>query len=271
MLATMESNGKKRPNAALINREWYDSAREILSMEELGSAVLNAIAYVLYGDELPPITSKVGIVCRMIKPALDSDLEKYAERCERNAANARAKRVAASGSESQRVEATTTTTTTTTPNSTSTSISISEEDKEKERRKEIWLIYGYFWSIGSNAVREETRAFWSYYESLGWKNNKGAAIVSKLAAARMWRRQFETKEPKSGAAAWFNACKGCDLPDYSVWDGFAGAEKQGDDAIIRVRFRHSFYEDLVNHVPTLERDLMKAWSVKGLRIETAVN
>lgn len=265
----METNSEKRPNAALINREWFESAEQVLDTFHLGILLQEVVKYVLYGIVPEDLHSTRGIVFTMIKPALDSDLEKYVERCERNAANARSKRVAASGSESQRVGAIPTTTTTTTTTSTSTPISLSEEDKERERGKEIWVVFGYFWSIGSNAVQEETKAFWSYYEALGWKNNKGATIVSKLAAARMWRRQFETKEPKSGAAAWFNACKGCDLPDYSVWKGFAGAEKQGDIAIVRLRFGRGFYDDLVKHVPTLERDLRKAWGVTELRIETA--
>lgn len=255
---------KKRPNAALINREWYDSAQEILTREELGSAVLNAIAYVLYGDELPPSTSKVGIVCRMIKPALDSDIAKYNERCARNAANARSQsqRVAASGTQSQRVEANTTTTPTTTPTTTSTTTPSLSPEKGEEREK--WLIYGYFWSTGSKAVADELSAFWSYYESLGWKNNKGAEIVSKVAAARMWRRQFETGNAPDGAETWFKALQTCPVPDVNVWKGYAGAERVDDHAVVRVRFNSKFVDDLRSAVPTLERSLCSMWRVPAV-------
>lgn len=251
----MNEGSDKRPNAALINREWYESAREILTREELGSAVLNAVAYVLYGDELPPSTSKVGIVCRMIKPSLDSDIAKYLERCARNAANARAKteRVAASGSDSQRVGANTTTTTTTTPTTTTT---LSREIKsEKEIDVEKWLITGYFWASGSAAVKEEVLAFWSYYEALGWKNNKGAAIVNKLAAARMWRRQYETRPAPDGAMAWFKAFEKCQIPDFAVWGCFRGFERTENGGIIRLSCKQSFLDSMRQNVPAMEPTL----------------
>ncbi|MBQ2659712.1 hypothetical protein IJF85_01915 [Candidatus Saccharibacteria bacterium] len=264
----METDNK-RPNAALINREWYESAREILTREELGSAVLNAIAYVLYGDELPPSTSKVGIVCRMIKPALDSDIAKYLERCARNAANAKSQRqrVGASGSDSQRVGANTTPTSTptTTPTSTSTTSLSAERSEEIER----WLIFGYFWSTGSKAIKEELNAFWSYYESLGWKNGKGAAIVNKLAAARMWRRQFETGTAPNGSEGWFKALQTCTIPDCNAFLAFLGAERKESEVVVRLRCNKSFYESMRAAVPDLEPTLRRIWRTPLLSIETA--
>lgn len=264
----METDNK-RPNAALINREWYESAREILTREELGSAVLNAIAYVLYGDELPPSTSKVGIVCRMIKPALDSDIAKYLERCARNAANAKSQRqrVGASGSDSQRVGANTTPTSTptTTPTSTSTTSLSAERSEEIER----WLIFGYFWSTGSKAIKEELNAFWSYYESLGWKNGKGAAIVNKLAAARMWRRQFETGTAPNGSEGWFKALQTCTIPDCNAFLAFLGAERKESEVVVRLRCNKSFYESMRAAVPDLEPTLRRIWRTPLLSIEMA--
>lgn len=264
----MEADNK-RPSAALINREWFDSAREILTREELGSAVLNAIAYVLYGDELPPSTSKVGIVCRMIKPALDSDIAKYAERCARNAANAKSQRqrVAANGSDSQRVAAITTTTST--PTTTSTTTTTSSLSLERSEEIERWLIFGYFWSTGSKAIKEETNAFWSYYESLGWKNNKGAAIANKLAAARMWRRQFETGTIPNGSDGWFKALQACTIPDCNAFLAFMGAERKEDEVIVRLRCNKSFYESIKAAVPDLEPTLRRLWRTTAISIETA--
>lgn len=254
----MESNDIKRPNAALINREWFESAAGVLEGKKLAYLVLSAVNYVLYGISPETEDREISLVYAMIRPALDSDIAKYRERCERNADNARrgSQRVAASGTQSQRVGANTTTTTTTT-STTTTSLS-AVEVKPEEIEREKWLIYGYFWSTGSKAVLQECNAFWSYYESLGWKNNKGAAIVSKLAAARMWRRQFETGDSPNGAAAWFNAVKECPVNDYNAWHIYAGAEKTDTGALIRLRCNETFLTDLVKALPTLKKSLQGA-------------
>ena len=87
-MVAMETD-TRRPNAALINREWFESASGIMSQEDLAMVVLNACRYV-FG--LPAVAMKnqsQNIVFAMVKPALDSDLAKYAERCARNAANAK--------------------------------------------------------------------------------------------------------------------------------------------------------------------------------------
>ena len=254
----------KRPNAALINREWLEAATSVLDRKTLSEAVLCACEYVLYGRINQSVGGSLGVVLAMIKPALDSDIAKYNERCARNAANARSQsqRVAASGTQSQRVGANTTTTPTTTTTTTPTTTPSLSPEKGEEREK--WLIYGYFWSTGSKAVADELSAFWSYYESLGWKNNKGAEIVSKVAAARMWRRQFETGNAPDGAETWFKALQTCPVPDVNVWKGYAGAERIDDHAVVRVRFNSKFVDDLRSAVPTLERSLCSMWRVPAV-------
>lgn len=257
----------KRPNAALINREWFDAARSVLSIQDLGIVLVKACEYV-YGQDTFDIGGDLQkAVFAMIKPALDSDIARYLDRCARNAANAKSRyeRVAASGSEWQRVAANTTTTTTPTP--TTTPISISPEEREKEELKEKWLIWGYFWSTGSKAIKEECTAFWSYYEALGWKNNKGAVIVSKLAAARMWRRQFETGSAPNGADAWFQAVQKCPINDYGLWSVYAGAEKNDDGAVVRLRCGEQFLIDLDNVIPDLRKSLRRLWKVPAVQIE----
>ena len=262
----METDNK-RPNAALINKEWWESARKVLSYEEQGVLLIEAVEYVLYGIGRTMPKGKIGIVFEMIRPALDSDITKYLERCARNAANAKSQRqrVAASGSESQRVETntnTTTTPTTTTTTTTTTSLSTAETE-EKER----WLVYGYFWSTASRAIKEELNAFWSYYESLGWKNNKGAPIVSKLAAARMWKRQFELGVAPDGAEAWFRAVQTCPVTDYNIWHAFAGAERQENAIIVRLRCSRDYLAKLEQAVPPMERDLRSVWRSSEIRFE----
>lgn len=263
----MENNDTKRPNAALINREWFDAARSIMSVQDLGIVLARACEYV-FGSETFDLGGDVQkAVFAMIKPALDSDIAKYRERCERNADNARrgSQRVAASGSDSQRVGANTTSTTTptTTPTPSLSSVEVKPEDREREK----WLIYGYFWCSGSKAVLQELNAFWSYYESLGWKNNKGAAIVSKLAAARMWRRQFETGESPNGSAAWFNAVKECPINDYNVWHVYAGAERTDTGTIVRLRCNAVFLSELIEVLPALKKSLQGALRAAEINFE----
>lgn len=262
----METDNK-RPNAALINREWYESAKSVLSARDLSCVLVAAVEYVLYGDTAINLQDSARVVFAMIKPALDSDIAKYLERCARNAANAKSQwqRVAASGTQSQPVAANTTTTSTTT--STTTPISLRETDPEKEIEVEKWLIFGQFWKTGSKAIKEELRAFWSYYEALGWKNNKGAQIVSKVAAARMWRPQYETGAAPDGAAAWFEAVKKCPTPDYNIWLCYAGAERTDTGAVVRLRCKATFLESLRAALPALEKSLQSLWKVQEISFE----
>lgn len=261
-------NDTKRPNAALINREWFEAAKPVLTDEGLGRVVVAACKYVFSG-EITFLNSPVEkAVFAMIKPALDSDIAKYLERCARNAANARSQsqRVGASGSDSQRVGANTTTTSTIT--STTTSAKTPSLSTEISAERERWLLYGYFWSTGSKAISQELDAFWSYYESLGWKNNKGAAIVSKVACARMWKRQFESGTAPNGADAWFKSVQSCEIADYGVFNCYLGAEREETGAVVRLRCKSSFLESLKAAVPNLERILQTLWRVPAVRFET---
>lgn len=250
---------ENRPNAALINKEWYESAKSVLSADGLGKVLVAACNYVIFGVLEPKLNGTEGVVFAMIRPALESDIVKYRERCARNAANARSgrERVGASGTQSQQVGAITTTTTTTTPTTTTTttpSISI-----EEQRKRERFIIFGYFWSIGSNAPMDEMNAFWDYYESLGWKNNKGAVIASKIAAARMWRRQFETHTPPAGAQSWFKAVQTCNILDPSAFTIFAGAERVDEKVIVRLRCTGNYLAQLRENTPRLEANLRAIW------------
>lgn len=233
----------KRPSAALVNSEWYQAAKSVLNRQELGELLIDAVEFVLLGDIAPITNARVNMCFAMVKPALLSDVQKYQERCARNAANARSRseRVGASGSESERVGANTTSTSTSTSTSTTTSnTSISSEEKEKEEK---FFVFGYFWSLGSTNVPEECNQFWSYYEALGWKNNKGALIASKLAAARMWRRKFECTEQKAGAKEWYAAFKSVKIFDYQIWYAYAGAERVNDEIRVRLRVSEGWLRD----------------------------
>lgn len=246
---------ERRPNAALINRDWFDSACRVLSPSELGKVLVGAVQYVLDGNITIVLEGSAAVVMEMIRPALDSDIIKYNERCARNAANAKShlQRVAASGSESQRVAANTNTTTTTTPTTTKSLSPVEVKPDEIERDR--WLIFGYFWSTGSGSPVQEFNAFWDYYESLGWRNNKGAAIVRRLACARQWRRQYETKEPPVGAACWAKAVENSPVRNYDIYGIYAGAEKIEDGVRINLRCKPDFLAKLEEILPGLRSTL----------------
>lgn len=262
----MDNSTDKRPNAALINREWFTAASDCLPADGLGRVLVAAVRYVLTGEPVKLANPVEVAVFRMVQPALDSDIRAYLERCARNAANARrgVERVAASGTQSQPVGAipttTTTTTTTTTPLSLSESKQVIDEDREK------WLIWGYFWSIGSRAIKEECNAFWSYYESLGWRNSKGAAIVSRVACARMWRRQFETGTVPDGAVEWYKVAQACPIADYSIWSVFRGVERNETGAVVHLHCTVGYLATLREKMPSIEVELRKALRVSALEL-----
>lgn len=246
---------ERRPNAALINREWFESARSVLNKGQLRSVVCAAVEYVLYGNVDKTLDAAEHIVFAMVLPSLDSDIVKYNERCARNAANAKShlQRVAASGSESERVVANTTTTTT--PTTTTTQSLSPVEVKPDEIERDRWIIFGYFWSTGSGDPVHEFNAFWDYYESLGWRNNKGAAIVRRLACARQWRRQYETKEPPVGAACWAKAVENSPVRNYDIYGIYAGAEKIEDGIRVNLRCKADFLAKLEEILPALRSTL----------------
>lgn len=255
---------ENRPNAALINREWYESAAQVLDAADLRWVLYAAVRYVLYGEVVDCLNGPASIVFAMVKPALDSDIAKYRERCARNAANARSgrERVVASGTQSQPMGANTTTTSTSTSNSTSTSTPYLSNEERRDRER--FEIFGYFWSVGSSDPKAELDAFWDYYESLGWKNNKGAVILSKIAAARMWRRQFETKTPPDGSQQWFKAVKECAIPNPKVFSIYAGAERVEERLIVHLSCKESFLGQIRENTPKLEADLRAFW--RGLEV-----
>lgn len=263
----MEQVIDKRPNAALINREWYAAASKVLDGDQMGRLLVAVVNYVWTGDQDLELDEPSGIVFEMVRPWLDSDIDSYRRRCERNAANARGRgeRVAASGIQSQRVAPNPNPNNN--PNSNSNPNLSRENEDPKEIEREKWLIYGYFWASGSKNVLQEMLAFWNYYDSLGWKNNKGAAIVNKLSAARMWRRQFETGKAPAGAMEWFSVVRYCPVRDVRLWDYYAGAEILDGSATIRLRVTGKYIAELKNVMPTLEQSLKSLLKVSELTME----
>ena len=239
----METETSKRPNAALINREWFRSAQSVLDSAGVGRVLLAAVEYVFTGDTRTNLSAGEKIVFTMIRPALDSDIRAYTERCARNATNARnrSQRLVASGSDWERLGATPTTTPTTTP------ISLPREDAKEQRDRERFLTALYFAERGSEAPVAEMEAFWNYYESLGWKNNKGAPIVRKQAAASMWRPQFALEDVDGWRVQWFKALHKSKFFDLRLFSDVRGAEVHGDVLTLYIVGGKAFADDLEAH------------------------
>ena len=95
-------------------------------------------------------------------------------------------------------------------------------------------------------------AFWNYYESLGWKNNKGAAIVRKQAAASMWRPQFALGDVDEWRVKWFKALHKSKFFDLRLFTDVRGAEVHGDVLTLYIVGGKAFADDLeTNCLPFL--------------------
>lgn len=222
----METTNNNRPNAALINRQWFEAARSAISRADLAALTLAAVEYVLYGAPSDQPAGATGLAFAMIRPALDSDIERYIERCARNRQNAKGRKpLAASGSESQPLESNNNDNNNSNSNNNNNSNSISmPTGQEKER----FVICCYFFSKGVLEPVEELNRFWDYYESLGWKNNKGAAIASKMAAARMWNVTGITIRPDELKASYARFLGKAQTYDVRVWSNYRGAYRSDD-------------------------------------------
>lgn len=197
----------------IFARAWYDAVRPGLLPSDRLQFYDAVFQYAFDGQILTGMVAPVKIAFSMVRPFIDQDIEKYRERCERNRNNAKGgKRVAASGSQSLPVATNTNTNTTTNTNNNNNTISLSEE-------REKFLVVGMFFARGSLQPVAEMNKFWNYYESLGWKNNKGAEIKRKSAAARMWNLQSGvTKKALAPRVAWLDAVSRCDYSDTVIFD-----------------------------------------------------
>lgn len=216
--------------AAYFREEWLDKALQLLPNAADRAIFYESLMARAFGRELPtcnnPIVSAMYV---MAESAIAADIAKYDAKCERNRENAQ-KRVAASGTQSQRVVAsgsesqrvdTSTSTNTSSSSSTSTNTSsstISTETMTDEREK--YLIYCTLFTRGALDIQTEFDNFYNYYSSLGWKNNKGAPIVSKVSAAAMWRLSGDTCANIAERESWSKAFRNANTTSPLVWLAF---------------------------------------------------
>ena len=216
--------------AAYFREEWLDKALQLLPDAADRALFYESLMARAFGRELPncinPIVSAMYV---MAESAIAADIAKYDAKCERNRENAQ-KRVAASGNQSQRVVAsgsdksqsqpsTSTSTSTSTNTNTSTNTSaISSESVGEDR--EIYLIYCTLFQRGALNLQSEFDQFYNYYAALGWKNNKGAPIVSKVSAAAMWRLSGDTCGNLAQREIWAKAFRNAPTTSPLVWISF---------------------------------------------------
>lgn len=264
--------------AAYFREEWLDKATQLLPDAADRAAFYECLMCRAFGRDIPvPKNPIVSAMYTMAESAIAQDIEKYEAKCERNRANALAKSnrtqshpVAASGSDStQSLPSTSTSTSTSLNTNTSTSTStssISCETMTDER--EIYLIYYTLFNRGVINLQSEFDAFYNYYAALGWKNNKGAPIVSKVSAAAMWRISGDIAANTSERAAWARAFKNAPTTSPLVWTCFNNLQvRQTDDANIL----HIFVSLNSQEIDALEtkceraiRALMAAYNCTGI-------
>ena len=216
--------------SALIRKEWHDAASSILSSDERLELYDLICSYAFTGSAPAVKHGKVAALWSLIRPALDQDAEKYAAKCERNRKNAsrcQSLPVAATGSQSLPVAANTNTNTNTNTNSNSNSNTLSKSS-DKDEKRERFDCMGIIFSRGATEPLEECKRMWGYYESLGWKNNKGAAIVSKTSAAAMWRLQCDTVAEQQMARLWWRLFKNVAGTPFVLWDAWKGMYRDED-------------------------------------------
>lgn len=218
----MESEYKIK--GCIVSRTWWAAAVQELSPDDR-LAFYDGLLQYAFTDELPGnLPAAVRPMMAMVVPFIDADKVKYSERVERNRSNARrGKRVAASGSERLPVAPNSNTNTNTNTNNNTNTISITPE-------KEKFFVCAMFYARGAIKPAEETTRFWDYYESLGWRNNKGAQIVRKTAAARMWSLQTGTTERDiETRQTWARCMTTCDSARMEVFDLLQRVEVKGQE------------------------------------------
>ena len=218
--------------SALIRKEWYDAACSILSSDERLELYDLICGYAFQSSTHAIKHGKVAALWTLIRPALDQDAEKYKAKCERNRKNAsrcQSLPVAAAGSQSLPLDTNTNTNT----NTKSTTL---YQGSTGEKERDIFDCMGIIFSRGATEPAAECKRMWDYYTALGWKNNKGAPIVSKNSAAAMWRLQCDTVANVSMSRLWWSAFKSVEGAEVALWKYYKGM--RCDDDTLHVYMQH---------------------------------
>lgn len=276
----MEDNETKQTGlkGAVLKRTWFNQARELLTSAYARCEFYEALMCVAFDEGEPEIHDEKALVMfSMCRPYVEEDKQRYRDRCARNRANATAKstylRVATTGSDSQPVAPNSNTksnsnTNNNTNTNTNTNTNLSTFDEVRERRERFELI-GLFFLKGAMDPAAELDFFWSYYESLGWKNSRGAAIVSKYAAAKMWQLKGDPAAEVKQRRVWWESFKTSSETDERIWTAWCGMHWQSIDGQNVLTIRLSGGEDLPkwldDHCAPQLRTLIRTTQAAGIQ------
>lgn len=240
--------------AAYFREEWLDKAIQLLPDPADRALFYEMLMQRAFGRQVVQCNNPVVVAMyTMAESAIAADIAKYDAKCERNRANAlsksnrtRSQPLAASGSDcTQSQPSTSSNSNTSTSSNTNTSTtSISQDEQSRER--EIYSIYYTLFNRGALNVQEEFNLFWNYYEALGWKNNKGAQIVSKVSAASMWRMQGDTCLNIAERQSWARAFKTCAITSPLIWSAFKTLKVEKADEVRRLHIYTSLTSQQIN-------------------------
>ena len=248
--------------AAYFREEWLDKAMQLLPNPADRALFYESLMARAFGRELPTCTNPiVSAMYVMAESAIAADIAKYDAKCKRNRANALSRTnrtqphpIAASGSDCTQSQPSTNS------NTTTSTTSISQDEASRER--EIYSIYYTLFNRGALNVQEEFNLFWNYYEALGWRNNKGAQIVSKVSAASMWRMQGDTCLNMAERQSWARAFKTCAITSPLIWSAFKTLKVEKADEVRRLNIYTSLTSQQINTLEDkCERNLRTLMSI----------
>lgn len=211
----------------IFARAWWEAVRDVLSNEQRVAFYDMVFEYAFAGRQISSGRDAVYMAFAMVKPFIDQDIIKYQERCERNRRNAQGRKPKeASGTQSLPVATNTNTNNNTNTNTNNNTISL---DEERER----FLCLGIIFGNGAADTKDEFERFWNYYESLGWRNNKGAEIKRKTSAASMWQPAERLDEKQiSIRSLWYDCMSKAGCNDIRVFVLFRNASAEGENLVI---------------------------------------
>lgn len=232
----MNKDQQPTMRAALFLRDWYDGCLPLLSDADQLQLFKAVCEYTFNGQLSCALSPMVQAMWSLIRPAINNDRDKYVTRCERNRQNARgggkchSLPLAATRSHSQPLATNTSTTPSTTTDTTTTpnTLPISSE-------RERFDCLGILFSRGAESPSVEVERFWNYYEALGWKNNKGANIANKCAAARQWRCEPLNETLAAARADYYAAFRSTAFAVADIWNNYIGADIAEEELTLRLR------------------------------------
>lgn len=228
-------------SACMFRREWLEVAQQMIPDAAARAEFYEGIfgtAFAISGTE--PKNPVARAMWAMACPAITQDRERYDAKCEKNRQNALArserKRTQANASENERTQATAANTNTNTNNNANTNnnnnANLSHESSPEEvREKETFLIYCTLFGKGVLDVQAEYDAFYGYYDSLGWRNNKGAAITSRVSAALMWKANTELAADAPYRTKYAAAFKNAPTTSVHIWTAYRYTEVREVDGV----------------------------------------